>query len=142
MTDPRRVLGVGPHATAEQVRSAYRRLAKMHHPDAGGQSERFKEIYEAYIRLCTSTTYPVRCADNVHQVKVVYGRRNTYNPSLLWIRKILLHKLVWQTARARMTFPVVAVLAAPVLLWPLNPYAAAVVGIFTLVGCKTTHRKF
>ena len=47
------VLGVPKTATADEVKQAFRRLAKKHHPDlnkddAKGAEERFKEISEAY----------------------------------------------------------------------------------------------
>jgi curved DNA-binding protein len=44
-------LGVGRDASAEEIRSAYRRLAREHHPDVSkdpGAAERFSEIAEAY----------------------------------------------------------------------------------------------
>jgi curved DNA-binding protein len=44
-------LGVGRGASAEEIRSAYRRLAREHHPDVNkdpGAAERFSEIAEAY----------------------------------------------------------------------------------------------
>ena len=46
------ILGISPDATADEIRSAYRRLAKEFHPDhyAGG-SERFQDIQEAYAVL-------------------------------------------------------------------------------------------
>lgn len=46
------ILGISPDATADEIRSAYRRLAKEFHPDhyAGG-SERFQDIQEAYSVL-------------------------------------------------------------------------------------------
>lgn len=34
--DPYRVLGVAPGASAAEIRGAYRRLVRAHHPDAGG----------------------------------------------------------------------------------------------------------
>jgi len=49
------VLGVAAPATANEVRRAYRRLAKEHHPDAGGEETAFVRIQAAYeeaIRLC------------------------------------------------------------------------------------------
>ncbi|MDK9700977.1 MAG: DnaJ domain-containing protein [bacterium] len=53
-----KVLGVSPDATSEQVRSAYRRLAKKYHPDANPNDataeERFKQLADAYRILSDS----------------------------------------------------------------------------------------
>lgn len=43
-----KVLGVSPRATQEEVRTAYRALAKTHHPDAGGNPDEFHRIQSAY----------------------------------------------------------------------------------------------
>src|SRR5262245_17751040 len=44
-----KVLGVSDKATEDEIRRAYRKLAKQHHPDAHpGSEERFKEISAAY----------------------------------------------------------------------------------------------
>jgi molecular chaperone DnaJ len=42
------VLGVSKTATADEVKKAFRKLARKHHPDAGGSEDKFKEINEAY----------------------------------------------------------------------------------------------
>ena len=42
------ILGVPNTATADEVKKAFRKQARKHHPDAGGSEERFKEINEAY----------------------------------------------------------------------------------------------
>src|SRR5437660_253976 len=49
------VLGVGPHATEDEIKRAYRRLARQLHPDArpgdAESEERFKEATRAYETL-------------------------------------------------------------------------------------------
>ena len=41
-------LGVDKSATQDELKKAYRKLSKKHHPDKGGDEEKFKEISEAY----------------------------------------------------------------------------------------------
>ena len=43
-----KTLGVPRNAQAEEIKKAYRKLARTHHPDAGGDEAKFKEINEAY----------------------------------------------------------------------------------------------
>lgn len=42
------VLEVGQHASQSEIRRAYHRLAKEHHPDKGGDREKFQAIDRAY----------------------------------------------------------------------------------------------
>lgn len=41
-------LGISKNASQDEVKAAFRRLAIEHHPDKGGNAEKFKEINEAY----------------------------------------------------------------------------------------------
>ena len=43
-----KTLGVSKSATPEEIKKAFRKLARENHPDAGGDEEKFKEINEAY----------------------------------------------------------------------------------------------
>ena len=49
------VLGLSPEATKTQIRKAYRRLAKLYHPDVNAgdteKAEQFKEVQRAYESL-------------------------------------------------------------------------------------------
>ncbi len=42
------VLGVQPDADAQAIRNAYRALARIHHPDDGGDAADFRRLQEAY----------------------------------------------------------------------------------------------
>ena len=42
------VLGVKKDASADEIKKAFRKLARKHHPDAGGDEEKFKELNSAY----------------------------------------------------------------------------------------------
>lgn len=46
--DPYNVLGIDRNASQDDIKKAYRKLAVKHHPDKGGDSEKFKEISAAY----------------------------------------------------------------------------------------------
>lgn len=66
--DHYRALGVSPRATTAEIRHAYRRLARQHHPDRNPRPdgpERFRTLAEAYAVL----TDPVRRADYDHRMQ-------------------------------------------------------------------------
>ena len=42
------VLGVGKSASADEIKKSFRKAAIEHHPDRGGDEEKFKEVNEAY----------------------------------------------------------------------------------------------
>lgn len=46
-----RLLGVSPSSSWEEIERAYRRKAKLHHPDLGGDEDTMKALNEAYEML-------------------------------------------------------------------------------------------
>jgi DnaJ domain len=71
--DPRTVLGVGPDASLDEIRDAYRVKSKKHHPDLGGDEWAFRMVTRAYEVLKTteavasSQSWDTHVADVGHQ---------------------------------------------------------------------------
>lgn len=51
MSNPYTILGLNKDASKEEIKEAYKKLAKLHHPDKGGNEEMFKLIKSAYELL-------------------------------------------------------------------------------------------
>jgi molecular chaperone DnaJ len=43
-----KILGVEKNASADEIKKSFRRLAHEHHPDKGGDQQKFKDVNEAY----------------------------------------------------------------------------------------------
>ena len=67
-------LGVPRNASETAIRTAYRRLARQHHPDvAGGSAEKFRETQEAYETLSQGSrrkAYDSTLREMPHRVQV------------------------------------------------------------------------
>lgn len=63
------ILGVAKDATESDIKKAFRKLARTHHPDAGGDENKFKEINEAYEVLSDP------------EKKKIYDQYGTTSPS-------------------------------------------------------------
>ena len=70
-----KTLGVSKNATADEIKKAYRKLARENHPDAGGDEEKFKDINEAYEVLSD---------DKKRQLYDQYGTANQNQVPYTW----------------------------------------------------------
>lgn len=73
LAQARRLLDVTPAASLDTLKSAFRQLAKLAHPDAGGDDRRFKALVEARTLLCAFADR--RGADAVASIRVAGGAR-------------------------------------------------------------------
>ncbi len=85
MKDPYQVLGVDRKANAEEIKSAYRKLAKKLHPDLNPEDkaieQRFKEVSQAYALLsdpATRARYDRGEIDASGQERAAGGFQRTY----------------------------------------------------------------
>ena len=69
------ILGAGETASQDEIERLYKRLARRHHPDRGGDAEKMKAINEAYRVLGTPATR--RAYDTRH----AYDSRRAYQPN-------------------------------------------------------------
>lgn len=112
MKNPYEVLGISPSATNEEVKKAYRELAKKYHPDNYADSplsdlaeEKMKEINEAYDEILkmrageangsasgTYNTYSEQSSDPVYSSIRVAINRGDFNSADASLNAIEKHK--------------------------------------------------
>ncbi|CAD8189261.1 unnamed protein product [Paramecium octaurelia] len=76
------ILGVSNNSTHEQIKKAYRVLAKQHHPDKNAESAQFRVISEAYRILSNSelrVRYDIFQAQLDRQISLYNMIRNFIN---------------------------------------------------------------
>jgi hypothetical protein len=57
------ILGISDGADKDLIKKSYHKLALKHHPDKGGDAEKFREISEAYKMLIESNGENVKYED-------------------------------------------------------------------------------
>ena len=89
MTDPYKVLGISPNATDDEVKKAYRELARKYHPDnyrdsdlAEMAGEKMKERNEAYDTIQAQRSGKTRSGRN-------YGGGTSADPRFADIRSLI-----------------------------------------------------
>lgn len=92
MTDPYKVLGVSRNATDEEIKKAYRALARKYHPDnytdsnlADLAEEKMKEINEAYDAIQSERSGKTSGTSSSYN----YGGGTTTDPRFAEIRSLI-----------------------------------------------------
>lgn len=93
MNDPYKVLGVSPNASQEEVKKAYRDLARKYHPDnyhdnplADLAQEKMKEINEAYDTIMKGGAGSSSYSSGSGQSRSGYNQGGSYNGEFASVR--------------------------------------------------------
>ena len=79
----------------QEIKTAYRKLAVKHHPDKGGDTEKFKEITRAY---------EVFASDKSSNHLYFYTARNMAHRSWLRPEEIAMHVCRWRAVVGSVTW--------------------------------------
>lgn len=96
MTDPYKVLGVSPDASDEEIKKAYRALARKYHPDkyrdsdlADLASEKMKEVNAAYEEIQTIRKNVNNTGSSGYNSSYNYAGSTSTNPKYNEIRRLI-----------------------------------------------------
>mmetsp|Transcript_11923 Transcript_11923/g.16508 ORF Transcript_11923/g.16508 Transcript_11923/m.16508 type:complete len:481 (-) Transcript_11923:285-1727(-) len=106
------VLGVSKDASKSEIRKAYFKLARVHHPDRGGDEEKFKEIQKAHEILGDEEKRKIYDRMGLKGVERAgsgagrMSRRNAPRPANITLSVDLTLADVWKGAKKPMTFKI------------------------------------
>jgi DnaJ-class molecular chaperone len=92
--DPHNVLGINKNSSEEDVKKAYKKLAREHHPDKGGSEEKFKEINGAYTQIMKGSD-PLNDFPDISEIFNMFVNKRGFfkGPKITAILKLSLKEL-------------------------------------------------
>ncbi len=129
------ILGMGKDASQDEIERLYKRLARQHHPDRGGDAEQMKTINEAYRVLGNAATR--RAYDENVAKRRPYDSRHQWSddvPSSVVPPLSPPSKLVPDTASGRLVGALFLLLAGLVFLFLVRIYYIRFMWPFLLVA--------
>lgn len=70
MLNPYSVLGISVNASKDEVKRAYRKLARKHHPDNGGNREEYEKVCKAFEMIDKAKPMPTMKRKHLHHVSL------------------------------------------------------------------------
>jgi DnaJ-class molecular chaperone len=68
------LLGLGPTPSVTEIKAAFRELSMLHHPDVGGDAEKFRVLHEAYrVALDEASERPCEECNGTGKITVQRG---------------------------------------------------------------------
>lgn len=92
--DPYTILGINNNSSEEDVKKAYKKLAREHHPDKGGSEEKFKEINGAYTQIMKGSD-PLNDFPDISEIFNMFMSKKAFfkGPAVTAILKLTLEEL-------------------------------------------------
>jgi len=116
------ILGVSPNAQPDEIEQAFKRRVKLHHPDKGGQADRFIRVREAYETLSDparraryDATLPKAPPPPIYVPPLEPRQRPTYARRWLGVWEPTVMASLWLVMAIMLV--VAALLQPPMALW-------------------------
>ncbi|CAB9517679.1 expressed unknown protein [Seminavis robusta] len=89
---PYKILGLSADASAAQIKSAYRKLAQLTHPDKGGTKEAFHQIAVAYRSLLALHSSPQKSPSIITIITDVFHVPKRLKTTAHWDKELADHR--------------------------------------------------
>lgn len=79
MSEYYKILGINENASEDEIKQAYRKLARTHHPDKGGDKEKFQKVQTAYENLTNPEKRANLNSENTHNFSFNFNNHSFFD---------------------------------------------------------------